>query len=152
MMNNLPERIEKYIEKVPISGCWIWTGGLKGFGYGNVSIDGKSKRAHRVIYELLRETVPTDKVLDHLCRVRCCVNPDHLEVVTQKINVSRGDFSKRLLNSRNLTKRHERMRANTHCPNGHEYTPDNVYLARGKRECKTCRKNNFIKWKERKHG
>lgn len=76
------------------SPCWIWQRSVNPKGYGMVSVtDHGSKRtyrAHRYVYELHREPIPSGMTLDHLCRVRACVNPDHLEVVTQGENVRRG--------------------------------------------------------------
>lgn len=72
------------------NGCWEWTGFRVKEGYGGVAWQGKVKRAHRIFYELTVGPVPEGLVLDHLCRVRHCVNPDHLEAVTQKVNVQRG--------------------------------------------------------------
>lgn len=107
--------------------CWIWTGGLVGGGYGQFGVTGQwHKRAHRYAYELVVGPIPDGLVLDHLCRVRCCVNPAHLEPVTQRENLMRG------LGSWNAGK--------THCKRGHEFTPENTYVApHGKRTCRTCR-------------
>jgi hypothetical protein len=73
----------------PTGFCWEWTGRTDQ-GYGRVSIGGRQLRAHRVVYERLVGRVPDGLVLDHLCRNRGCVNPDHLEPVTNEENIRRG--------------------------------------------------------------
>ena len=76
------------------NGCWNWEGSLTNDGYGICSYKGKNKVAHRLIYELINGKVPDGLQLDHLCRNRKCVNPDHLEIVTCKENVRRGRVAK----------------------------------------------------------
>ena len=73
------------------SGCWEWNGAIGSLGYGSYS----TKLAHRLMYEDVRGPIPEALVLDHLCRVRHCVNPDHLEPVTLSENVRRGAKSRR---------------------------------------------------------
>ena len=90
-MDLLPNSWRKKIEVVTESGCWIWTGALSKNGYGNVHIRPKNMVAHKAVYLLLRGPVPEGLDLDHLCRVRCCVNPYHLEPVTRFINLQRGN-------------------------------------------------------------
>ena len=80
--------IEDRIERIPFSGCWIWMGHVKDNGYGGMSKEGRNRRAHVVIYEQYNGPVQDGLQLDHLCRVRCCVNPSHLEPVTQKENTA----------------------------------------------------------------
>lgn len=86
----LSARIEGKIERVTESGCWIWTAHCHNKGYGVVSVDRKMRLAHRMAYELTYGQVQKGLDLDHLCRVRCCVNPAHLEPVTRLENVRRG--------------------------------------------------------------
>ena len=88
---SIPERIEKKIVPITEGGCWIWIGELNRNGYGRIKIFGKRLMAHRVIYELLVGAIPERLVLDHLCKNRCCVNPNHLEPVTVKENTHRGN-------------------------------------------------------------
>src|SRR5262245_28915102 len=71
--------IESRSEPEPNSGCLLWTGRISGQGYGGINVDGKPLRAHRLAYELAHGPIPPGLTLDHLCRVRTCVNPDHLE-------------------------------------------------------------------------
>lgn len=137
----LMERIEPVTE----SGCWIWMGEIaKSHGYGIVNgkqLDGSKRRqyAHRVFYERFKEKIPEMFTIDHLCRVHCCVNPDHLEAVTRGENVLRGC---------GVAAIHARK---THCSNGHPFTPENTYLAKRKyglnRQCRTCRTERVIKSK-----
>ena len=109
--------------------CWIWTGNLQGDGYGRVRMSRPRRysRAHKILFEELFGVVPENLVLDHLCRVHACVNPFHLEPVTQRINLLRGETST------------ARLAAKTHCPQGHEYNEENTYVRKeGWRFCKVC--------------
>lgn len=123
-----------YVGNTDENGCWTWLGGLRGKGYGGFQVSyGTSVAAHRFIYEQLEGPIPTGLQLDHLCRNRTCVNPDHLEPVTLQENISRGLTGK--VNHRNSVK--------THCPNGHEYTEESTYHPPGHptwRCCKLCRR------------
>lgn len=84
------------MEKVQVtSGCWLWTGQLNNTGYGLFWYQTGKRGAHVVLWELLRGLVPDGLELDHLCRVRRCVNPDHLEPVTHSENLLRGFAAKR---------------------------------------------------------
>jgi hypothetical protein len=122
---SLLERIEKYTQ---VTGyCWLWTGTLSR-GYGHVKLHGEPKTtAHRAVYQYLVGPIPDGLVLDHLCRVRNCVNPDHLEPITVAENVRRG-FGPTALAARK-----------THCKRGHEFTPENTYMQSKGRECRTCK-------------
>lgn len=127
----LVERIKRNVE-VTASGCWEWTGKRIRAGYGSIGVyvDGKQKQklAHRVSYEVSRRPIPEGMQLDHLCRVRHCVNPDHLEPVTASENVRRSPIAKAGVNARK-----------THCVNGHEFTPENTGRdAKGDRYCRAC--------------
>jgi len=80
---------ERFFDKVspePNSGCWLWdaTGDEKGYGF--LKIGNRHHRAHRVSYQLHKGPIPKGMVVDHLCSVRCCVNPDHLEAVSHREN------------------------------------------------------------------
>lgn len=119
------------------SGCWLWTGFIDKKGYGVIGIGGKKlAKVHRYSYERFVGPIPCGLQLDHLCRVRHCANPHHLEPVTNRENVIRG-FAARP--------------ARTHCKNGHEFTAENTYInPRGNRECKPCRARSVENFKERK--
>lgn len=109
------------------SACWLWAGSMYHNGYGKYGR--KGIMAHRIFYTLFRGHVPEDMVLDHLCKVRRCVNPAHLEIVTLAENILRGD-SQWGLNSRK-----------THCKRGHEFTQANTGVQRsdGGRVCRKCK-------------
>lgn len=108
--------------------CWLWTGSLVGEGYGRITDDnGRSAFVHRFAYELLVGPVPGGKQLDHLCRVRACVNPTHLEPVTRRENILRG-VSPQAENARK-----------TYCDNGHALEGYNVYRSAMGRSCRVCR-------------
>jgi hypothetical protein len=115
----------------PVTGCWHWGAAIfaKRGGYGNFCIRGKSRKAHVVAYELLVGPVSDGLVLDHLCRVTCCVNPDHLEPVTPGENTRRAHSPSML------------SRQSGRCVSGlHLMTPDNVYIRpdNGRRWCRAC--------------
>ena len=112
----------------PNSGCWLWIGKLNDAGYGTAWRD---QRVHRLNYERFKGKIPLGLELDHLCRVRCCVNPDHLEAVTHMENCQRGDAGKST---------GAQQRAKTYCPQGHEYSAENTYTYNGKRTCKECQR------------
>jgi hypothetical protein len=138
--SGLPEKIEKYIIPEPMSGCWIWMGGVRDKKdlYGGCEYEGKIYRTHRLTYILLRGSIAPDLHIDHLCRNRICCNPDHLEPVTQKINVHRGEG----VAARNMVK--------TRCPQGHEYTEENLYVWNNQRFCRTCSAGYKARYAERK--
>jgi hypothetical protein len=90
VIGDLETRFWRKVSGGNVETCWLWTGSIKGTGYGQIMIDGRPARAHRVAYELLRAEIPSGLVLDHLCGIKACVNPWHLEPVTQAINVQRA--------------------------------------------------------------
>ena len=88
----LEERMWRFIVPEPMSGCWLWTGTRSG-GYGRIGAGGRTGVtlwAHRVVYEALRGPIPAGLTIDHLCRLRICVNPWHLEPVTRQENGARA--------------------------------------------------------------
>lgn len=78
----------------PNSGCWLWLGSLDSSGYGIFEFKGKSLGAHRVLHDWKKGAPPPDYERDHLCRTRCCANPDHVEAVTASENVRRGHVAR----------------------------------------------------------
>lgn len=123
--------------------CWIWTSSKSVGGYGLIRIglkkERRTKKVHRVAYEEFIGPIPEGLDLDHLCRVRDCFNPSHLEPVTRSENLLRGDLSN---NGGRLNW--------IACPKGHAYTPDNTYIdPRGTRNCRACRRAASRRYEER---
>jgi hypothetical protein len=128
----------------PTSGCWLWIGSYDSNGYGRfwITADGGHTQAHIVSYERKYGPVPEGLELDHKCRVRCCVNPDHVEPVTHLENVRRGESKRVTIARHKLT---------THCPRGHPYDETNtIWKNRGlghvSRGCRTCRRQ--YRWRK----
>lgn len=142
------DRLDTKIMPEPNTGCWLWLGAINKNGYGIVHVkeNGRNvkRRAHRIVYESHIGPIQVGLVLDHLCRIRHCVNPSHLEPVTQKTNVIRGTAAESL---------GTRQRNKTHCPQGHEYTPENTIIKKRSnikkigRQCRECNRVSFRKWK-----
>ncbi len=109
------------------TGCWVWQRSTDR-GYGKLTQRGRTWRAHRVAYMLVKGPIPEGLEIDHLCRVHACINPDHLEAVTQQENILRG-IGPTAQNARK-----------THCGYGHEFTAANTYRSRYGRECHSCRR------------
>lgn len=119
----LPDRFWNRVMPEPNSGCWIWIGGQSDNGYGAYWVKTTNVGAHRISYEAHKGPIEDGMHIDHLCRVRCCVNPDHLEVVTPKENLHRSPI-------------HQANR--THCPQGHPYSEENTLISVGRRHCREC--------------
>lgn len=149
------QRIAAFWEKVDKNGpvpadrpelgpCWVWTAFRNPSGYGMVGVSGhRTALAHRIAYELVVGAVPEGLTLDHLCRNRACVNPSHLEPVTNRENWRRGEAP----SVQNATK--------THCVNDHEFTPDNTYFqiekdGSNRRRCKTCNLESGRRWRAKR--
>lgn len=131
-IENLREHFENSYVAEPNSGCWLWTGYVAGNGYGIIYgrfPDGThQQKAHRYGYQLIRGEVPSGLQLDHKCRTRCCVNPDHLEPVTQQENMRRGERYRALVTGT--------------CKYGHPVRVVTQYGGKRSR-CSTCQ----AKWK-----
>lgn len=118
-------RFEAKIEKTDT--CWLWAASCRPNGYGQFWDGERLVSAHRFSYEAYVGPIPEGLTIDHLCRVRRCVNPAHLEAVTRAENARRSD-SPPALNARKI-----------HCVHGHEFTEENTYVASdGSRSCRAC--------------
>lgn len=129
------EEIDKFWANVDrTETCWFWVGSLNSYGYGIFYVNGRTWMAHRWAYEFEYGPIPEGLTLDHLCRVRACVNPEHLEPVTSGENVRRA---KSFI---------------TQCPNGHEYTEENTYRnpSSNGRLCRTCMNERQKTYQQRK--
>lgn len=116
-----PERISVE-DRGYLTACHVYIGNLMPNGYGRI----QRQYVHRIAYEHAKGPIPPRLDIDHLCRVRNCINPDHLEAVTRRENLLRGET---------LTAWHA---AKTHCIHGHEYTPENTGRTAGGRFCRAC--------------
>jgi|ERR1035437_6160 hypothetical protein len=126
--HELPARLVKKYE-IQEDGCWLWVAAKDRGGYGVVRFNGKACRAHRVMYELLIGPIPDGLVIDHLCKVRACVNPVHMEPVTIAENTFRGTI---------YIRKAEWAASITHCPFGHPYDESNTDYQPHGRRCRQC--------------
>ena len=142
---------ERFWEKVNKSGlapayrpdlgpCWIWTASVNAKGYGIMGAKNGSTLAHVISYNIHLGNVPGGMQIDHLCRIRNCVNPNHMEVVTPRVNVNRG-YGPTAIHARK-----------THCPKGHPYSGENLYLTPGgrSRHCRECVRQSQMRYQKRK--
>jgi hypothetical protein len=113
--------------------CWLWTARISTGGYGAFQIGKRPISAHVAAWELVHGPIPTGVERDHLCRVRRCVRPDHLEPVTHQENVLRGEGIA------------ARQAQRTHCPKGHPYDAENTRIYRGRRFCRACAATRYVK-------
>lgn len=119
----------RFVERGPMD-CWIWQRSLDSGGYGLQWTDGTHKKAHRAVYEELVSPVPLGLVLHHICGVRSCVNPGHLEPLTHP--------------------EHHRRHTRTHCKHGHPLSGDNLRITpQGNRICRTCRRRIQQAWEQK---
>ncbi len=125
----LPPRFWRRVAPCPVTGCWLWSAWRTHSGYGSYSEGSVKIVAHRAAYTAFVGAIPRGLELDHLCRVRGCCNPWHVEAVTHRVNMQRAE--RRGPNNFYLSK--------THCPRGHAYSGDNLRVSkRGWRTCRAC--------------
>lgn len=128
--HNSISHVERFLTKVDMTDdCWLWAASTSTNGYGQFYAGGLKFSAHRWLYETLIGPVSDELDLDHLCRVRRCVRPSHLEPVTPRENVLRGSGFPAV----NAVK--------THCPQGHPYDAENTLVSKGERRCRTCHRD-----------
>lgn len=131
---------ERFIEKVnKTETCWLWIADKDEYGYGRFRNNGWHG-AHRFSYEHFVGQIPKGLVIDHVCRVRHCVNPNHLRIVTNKENILAGE---------GLCAQNARM---THCKRGHLLAGLNIQFYRGRRCCLVCRKQMERIYRDRRRG
>ena len=136
--------IQRHIELDSSTNCWNWTGYIKPTGYGQICRPLGEKRkafpAHRLSYRAYKTEIPSGKEIDHICRNRRCVNPQHLRVVTRLENImAPGSLA--------VAKKYAEA---TYCVNKHEFTIENTLVSCGYRICRTCHRSNSAAYKRRK--
>lgn len=144
--HELQERFDKFV--IFTEDHWLWIGYIDpDDGYGRFKIDGVAERVHRLAYERWKEPItegPKRMVVDHICRIKRCVNPDHLRLATYRVNAENSDSPI----ADNIRKEA--------CDRGHPFTPENTYTVRGGktwpagRACKTCRREWMRDYRARK--
>lgn len=124
----LLEKLQANIKVDKHTNCWVWMAWRSHDGYGRMRLGKKKPFVHRVMYELIKGKIKLGLFIDHLCRNRACCNPDHLEPVTLKVNILRGDsFS-------------AQKARQTHCKYNHPLSGDNLVITKdGHRHCKICK-------------
>ncbi len=115
---------QKYTDR---NGCWVWDKYITKQGYGRTTFGGRVVYAHRVAYTLAYGTIPNDLVIDHKCRNRACIKPEHLEAVTLTENILRGASPSAICTRTN------------ECYVGHPFSFENTLYDRGQRYCRECR-------------
>lgn len=127
-----PKDIQRFFSKIKQSGsCWQWIASKDRSGYGLFLYQKRKVSSHRFSYILFFHDIPIGLEIDHLCKNKSCVNPDHLEAVTHLVNVRRGHSG---------NDNHESRK--TYCPQGHQYSKENTRTYKnGSRACKECVRN-----------
>lgn len=147
-LKDLPDRFVKKVRVDPDTGCWEWIGARAGYrwnegkGYASVWWEGRQQGGHRVAYKILVGPIPAGLTIDHTCRVTYCVNPAHMEPVTQRVNNERSTSP----TAQNAVK--------THCSKaGHPLDGENLYIrpdGLGYRDCLICRRERTAASRQRR--
>ena len=137
-LSDVPAHLRNRLRVNTETGCWEWIGAKNSGGYGVQTVEGHLRRVHRLVYEALVGPFPPGLQPDHLCRNRACANPEHIEPVTRRENILRGE---------SMSARHARQ---TRCHRGHPFTQENTYLrTRGENTERFCRECGRIRDRER---
>lgn len=143
---SIEDKIRVRTSPEPNTGCWFFTGALNEDGYGMLNGgDFDTKIAHRIAYRVFRGEMPPGTELDHLCRQRSCINPDHLEPVPHKVNVHRGELAN-----------YRRSDRKTVCKRGHPLVGDNIAVRPRKsdggvsRTCRICLQASHARFKAKR--
>jgi hypothetical protein len=149
-LQHFPASLDELFERcipIPFSGCWVWNWNVGPDGYGRVPRGrrGSAIPAHRLAYEYAKGPIPEGLQIDHLCRVKGCINPAHLEAVTASTNVLRGLVPVTASAHMKAVRARQTAVPRTHCARGHELTAENVYVERQHRggpptrKCRECK-------------
>lgn len=126
-LNTVPRIIDKWVLKSDF--CWMWFGSVAANGYSKTVIEGRHVSAHRAVYSYFKGPIANGMCIDHLCGIKRCVNPEHLESVTPRTNTLRCEHAIATVNSKKI-----------HCIRGHVLSGENLYITpNGRRQCKKCR-------------
>lgn len=132
-INTLTKILTKWVRKT--DSCWLWVGLKNKQGYGFITIDSHLYYAHRYIYQEIKKENINGKQLHHTCHNKRCVNPDHLQKVTPRQHATIHAIE-------NMEK--------LYCKYGHELSPENTGLYKGKKYCRKCKRAIWHVWKDRR--
>lgn len=137
------DNVEKILARIAINGeCWEWSGCITTSGYGTIRINNgessKMYQSHRVMYSIFKKDIDDGIVIDHICKNRKCVNPEHLREVTMAFNCTENSDSP-----------HAKHKAKTHCVRGHEFSKENTLILKNGRKCKECSRINLKNYRSR---
>lgn len=139
MVAKVQPLFERVFKKVEVADCWYWLGTIQPNGYGKININGQNKLAHRFMWTYLVGPIPKDYQIDHLCKVKSCVNPDHLQPVTSQENIRRSSVAVAARNN---------FRLQAVCKNGHIRSSTNTKITNGYKRCLDC----HYTWKAKRNN